>query len=174
MPLPSKVHQNQALENISIAYKNGDLIADELCPMVPVQHESDSYYVFSRDSLNLPETARADGAEANQADFSLSTATYRVQEHSLKRLVTDRSRKNADPALDLDVMAVEHLTNLIKVRQEVELACWSAPAWRGRTPRLSRRPSLGRRTPRCRTRSSSRTPRRRPSLARRASCRTSA
>lgn len=135
MPRPSQVHQNQALENISIAYKNGDLIADRLCPEVPVQHESDSYYIFSRDSLTLPETARADGAEANQADFSLSTATYRVQEHALKKLVTDRSRENADPALDLDVMAVEHLTNLIKVRQELELASLvgSGTAWANTT-----------------------------------------
>ena len=131
MPRASQVHQNQALENISIAYKNGDLVADLLSPMVPVQHESDLYYQFSRDSLNLPETARADGAEAQQADFSLSTSTYVVQEHALKKLVTDRSRENADKALNLDVMAVEHLTNLIKTRAEVELAglVSSGTAW---------------------------------------------
>lgn len=122
MPLPSQVHRDKALENVSVAYKNGDLIAQTLCPMVPVQHESDVYYVYSRDQLVVPETGRAIGAEANRASFSLSTASYRVQEHALKDFITDRARKNADEALNLEVDATEHLTNLIMVRQELELA----------------------------------------------------
>lgn len=122
MPLPSQVHQDQALENVSLAYKPGDLIAQDLCPMVPVQHESDRYYVYSRDQLSLPETARAAGAEANRASFSLSTATYNLEEHALKDFITDRARANADKALNLEVDATEHLTNLILMRQEVELA----------------------------------------------------
>lgn len=121
MPLPSQVHQNQALENISIAYKNGDLIAQDLCPMVPVPHESDAYYVYSRDMLVLPQTGRAPGAEANQASFSLSTATYQCEEHALKDVISDRARNNADKALNLEADAVEHLTNLILMRQEAEL-----------------------------------------------------
>jgi hypothetical protein len=122
MPLPSQVHRDKALENVSVAYKNGDLIADKLCPPVPVQHESDVYYVYSRDQLVVPETARAIGAESNRASFSLSTASYRVQEHALKDIIYDRARKNADPALNLEVDAVEHLSMLIKMREELELA----------------------------------------------------
>lgn len=121
MPLPSQVHQDQALENVSIAYKNGDLIAQDLCPMVPVNHESNRYYVYSRDQLVVPETGRAAGAEANRATFSLSTATYKLQEHALKDIITDRARANADQALNLEVDATEHLTNLILMRQEIEL-----------------------------------------------------
>ena len=122
MPLPSQVHQDSALENVSIAYKNGDLVAQRLAPMVNVRHESDTYYVYSRDQLTLPETARANGAEANKSDFSLSTAAYQCVEHALKSVITDRSRSNADPALNLEVDATENLTNHILVRQEVELA----------------------------------------------------
>lgn len=122
MPLPSSVHQDQALENVSVAYKNGDLIAQDLCPMVPVNHESNKYYVYSKDQLVVPETSRAAGAEANTAGFSLSTASYHLQEHALKDFITDRARANADPALNLEVDATEHLTNLILMRQELELA----------------------------------------------------
>lgn len=122
MPLPSSVHQDQALENVSVAYKNGDLIASELCPMVPVNHESNKYYVYSRDQLVLPQTRRAAGAEANLASFSLSTSTYKLQEEALKDVISDRARANADPALNLEVDCVEHLTNLILMRQEVDLA----------------------------------------------------
>lgn len=122
MPLPSNVHQNQALENVSVSYKNGDFIASDLCPTVPVTHESNSYYIYSRDQLYLPQTLRAAGAEANQATFSVSTSTYRVQEHALKDVITDRARDNADKALNLEVDCVEHLTMLIQMRQELELA----------------------------------------------------
>ena len=122
MPLPSSVHQDQALENVSIAYKNGDLIAQDIAPMVPVNHESNKYYVYSRDQLVLPETERAIGAESNRATFSLSTASYKLTEHALKDFITDRARANADAALNLEVDATEHLTMLILMRQEVELA----------------------------------------------------
>src|SRR5436190_2018622 len=103
MPLPSQVHRDAALENVSVAYKPGDLIAQDLCPMVPVNHESNVYYVYSKDQLVIPETRRAIGAEAQRATFSLSTATYKVQEHALKDFIPDRMRNNADPALNLEV-----------------------------------------------------------------------
>lgn len=122
MPLPSQVHRDAALEKISVAYKVEGLIANELATPVPVKHESDLYYVYSRDQLVVPETARANGSESNRADYSLSTATYRVDEHSLNELVTDRSRNNADAVLNLDVDATEHLSQLILMRQEIDLA----------------------------------------------------
>lgn len=122
MPLASTVHQDQALEGVSIAYKNGDLIAQDLFPMVPVNHESNKFYVYSRDQLVVPETARAPTAQANRASFSLSTSTYKLQEHALMDLISDRARANADAALNLDVDAVEHLTNLILLRQEIDAA----------------------------------------------------
>lgn len=122
MPLPTSVHRDAALEGISVAYKVQGLVANELAPAVPVKHESDVYYVFSRDQLVVPESVRAAGAEANLADYSLSTATYRCDEHALKTHVSDRARANADPALNLEVDATEHLTQLIMLRQELDLA----------------------------------------------------
>ena len=122
MPLSSQVHRSAALENISVAFKTGGLIAAELSPMVPVLHETDVYHVYSRDSLILPETARANGAEANRASWSISTSTYTLEEHALKDLVTDRDRRNADPAIKLDIDLTEYLTEKILMRQEVDLA----------------------------------------------------
>lgn len=122
MPLPSSVHRDAALEGVSIAYKVQGLVANELAPAVPVKHESDVYYVYSRDQLIVPESIRAPGAEANLADYSVSTSTYRVDEHALKEHISDRARANADPALNLEVDATEHLTQLILMRQELDLA----------------------------------------------------
>lgn len=122
MPAPSTVHRDAALENISTAYKVQGLIASELAPGVPVKHETDEYFVYSRDQLVLPETIRAAGHESNKQSFSLSTLTYRVDEHALKDFISDRARANADPILNLEADATEHLTQLIMLRQEVDLA----------------------------------------------------
>lgn len=122
MPLRAQMHRVAALENISVAFKSEGLIAQQLCPSVPVVHEDDVYFVYSRDSLILPETARANGAESQRASWSISTSSYHLEEHALKDLVTDRDRKNADPAIKLDIDLTEYLTEKILMRREVDLA----------------------------------------------------
>jgi hypothetical protein len=121
MPASNQIHQNKPLEGISVAYKNAEYIADKLAPVYPVAHESDTYYVYSKDTLRLPETLRAVGAEAHEGDWNVSTASYLMDEHALKHLVADRQRENADPALDLDVDATEYLTDRILFRREKAL-----------------------------------------------------
>lgn len=121
MPSKNAVHQDAALENVSVAYMPTGLIASELSPTIPVKHESDKYFVYSKDNLRIPETIRADGAEANEVDWSLSTASYVLDEHSLKRLVTDRQRENADVAIKVDMDATKMLTGQILNRNEKDL-----------------------------------------------------
>lgn len=135
MPSKNAVHQDAALENISVAYMPTGLIASELSPTIPVKHESDKYYVYSKDNLRIPETIRADGAEANEVDWSLSTASYVLDEHALKRLVTDRQRENADPAIKVDMDATKMLTGQILNRREKDLLDLIGPAanWSSKT-----------------------------------------
>ena len=121
MPLNSQIHNDKPLENISVAYANQSFIANMLSPQVPVKHETDEYYVYSKDSLIIPDTKRADGAEAKEASFSLSTASYSVDEHSLRDLITDRKRQNADPAINLEKDTTEYLTEKIMMRKEFDL-----------------------------------------------------
>lgn len=122
MPLSNQIHRNRPLENISIAYKPGQFVADRLVPRVPVKHESDTYYVFDTDIMSLPETIRANGARANRVSYNMSTSSYRLDEHSLKDVVTDRDRNNADKAISLDIDITESLTNKILIRREYECA----------------------------------------------------
>lgn len=118
MPLSAQVHVNRPLSNISIAYQVQGLIADQVAKAVPVKHESDSYFVYTKDNFRLDETRRANGAESNKALWNLSTATYSLQFHALHDVISDRDRDNADEALRLDVDAVEMLTGKILLRKE--------------------------------------------------------
>jgi hypothetical protein len=122
MPLPSQLHRDKALENISVAYMPNEFIADRLVPKIPVMHESDVYYVFDQNIMSLPETLRADGSEAREASYDLSTSSYKLAEHALKDIVTDRMRQNADKAIKPDIDATEVLTKRILIRKEVECA----------------------------------------------------
>lgn len=121
MPQSNQTHQNKPLEGISVAYKNEEYIADKVAPMFPVKHESDTFYVYSKDNMRLPETLRAVGAEAHEGDWNVSSSSYVLNEHALKHLVADRQRDNADAALDLDVDATEYLTDRILFRKEKAL-----------------------------------------------------
>lgn len=122
MPLPSQLHRDKALENVSIAYMPNEFISERLVPKVPVVHESDIYYVFDLDIMALPETLRADGSESREASYNLSTSSYRLEEHALNDKVTDRMRQNADKAIKPDVDVTEVLTKKILIRREVECA----------------------------------------------------
>lgn len=122
MPSSQQIHRDRPLENISVAYKSERLIADRLAPRVPVVHESDTYFVYAKDSLTLPQTIRGNGASANEASWNISTSSYVLTQHALKGLVTDRDRSNADEAIRLDIDTTEYLTEKILMRKEIDLA----------------------------------------------------
>lgn len=123
MPVQGPIHVDRPLTNISIRYRSEGLIADQLFPIVPVKNETDLFYIFDKaNSLRTPLTLRANGGEANEDNFALSTATYRLEEHALKEIVTQRDRDNQDPGLDLDASTVEDLTDKILRQREVDAA----------------------------------------------------
>lgn len=118
---PSQVHVNKALENISVAYMPQGLVAQDVSPIVPVEKESDIYYVYSKDNLRIPHTIWADGDTVNRSVWNVSTSTYQLTRHGLDDLVTDRQRANADKAIKPDIDMTEALTGQIKLRWEFDL-----------------------------------------------------
>uniref|UniRef100_A0A6M3LYG1 Putative capsid protein n=1 Tax=viral metagenome TaxID=1070528 RepID=A0A6M3LYG1_9ZZZZ len=119
----NQVHVDAALSNISVMFKNAAFVAEQVLPVLQVQKESDKFYKYNKqDAFKLPDTIRADGAEANEASLAISTDNYAVVEHALKDIVTDRVRANADAAIKPDIDITEWLTNLIMLRLEKEMA----------------------------------------------------
>lgn len=122
MPIEQKIHRDAALENVSITYQPGGFIAELLSPRLTVKHETDEYFVYGNDTLQLEETLNANESPANRVKFSMSTSTYVLKNHNLKDLVTDRSKKNADKAVKLEIDATEIITKKIMIRKEYDLA----------------------------------------------------
>lgn len=122
MPSSSRIHQDKALSDLSVAYRNDRFIADELVPAVPVVHDSDSFYVYSKDNLRDEQSLWAKGARAARVDFEVSTSSYLLERHALEELVLDEDKANADPAIRLEMDATENLTDKILLEKEKALA----------------------------------------------------
>jgi hypothetical protein len=115
-------HVDRPLTNISLKYNFAEGIADLVFPTVPVKKESDVYFIYDLSNLRLEETLRANHAKANIVEEDFSTASYNLEEHALRELITDRDRDNADKPLSLNSDATEKLEEKIQIRQEVEIA----------------------------------------------------
>jgi len=114
------------LTNISIAQRNLEtaFVGTKVFPLVFTGKSNDAYYIFDDDWFRDEAKALSDGAVVPTADYGLTTATYAAKEYAMGQFVTDRTRRNADPAVDPDADAVDFVTN--KVLLGVERAIASA------------------------------------------------
>lgn len=120
MPLKSTQHVDQLLSNVSVKYSPTGLIAMQVFPEVPVKKDSDLYRIYTR-NFRIPETKRANKAEAKQHEFEVTTSSYNLEYHALKDYVSDNDQENYDAA-DLRADTTEELTEKILLRMEKTVA----------------------------------------------------
>lgn len=123
MPQPTfgDVHVAAALTQIAVAYFQSDdnYVADKVFPMVPVQHQTDVYYVwqkadFFRDEAQL----RADATESAGTGVNLITQTYSAKVWALHQDVGPQVRANQDPAVDIDATSTRQLMQKMMIRRD--------------------------------------------------------
>ena len=124
MPDRYAVHQDAILTNFALKFGQTGFIADQALPILKVNKESDKYYMFyEKDVIYKPiHDQRADGAEAREVDWDLTTGTYQCEEYALRQIVTDRARKNADQPLNLDMDTTDILLQKLAVAKEYRIA----------------------------------------------------
>jgi hypothetical protein len=118
------VHIDVVLTQISVAWPNEGLVGQVLFPSVPVQKQSNKYYIFQGREGWYPalDDARAPGAEANEIPgLTVSTGSYYAQEHALQIAVTDEERENADSPLSPDVDGAEMLASRVSLGKEYRI-----------------------------------------------------
>jgi len=117
------VHIDKILTQISIGWPQQGFVGEALFPAVPVNKQSDIYYVYGREGW-LPERGdeRAPGTEANEIPgMQVSTQPYYAKEHALQIPVTDEERENADSPLSPDRDATELVTSKILLGRELAI-----------------------------------------------------
>jgi hypothetical protein len=120
-PTSSQVHVDAILTNISVAYlqRAENFIADKVFPVVPVDKQSDKYFVYDKnDWLRDEAQVRADGTESVGSGYNISTATYYADVYAIHKDIGDQTRANADAPINVDREATEFVTHRLLLRRE--------------------------------------------------------
>lgn len=123
MPQPTigDVHVAAALTDIAVAYMQDEsvYIADKIFPVVPVNHQTDVYYVWSKADFFRDEAQlRADATESAGTGVNLTTQTYSAKVWALHQDLGAQVRANADPAVDLDMVSTRQLMQKMLIRRD--------------------------------------------------------
>jgi hypothetical protein len=122
-PHLNAVHLDAVLTQISVAYLQnpGNLIADKVFPMIPVDKKSDVYYTYDKEDWFRDEAQRrAGGAESAGSGYDLSRATYNCDVFALHKDVNDQDRANQDSPIDLDSEAAMFVSSRLALRREIQ------------------------------------------------------
>lgn len=124
-PTKAQVHVDRPLTTMSVAYMQdqSEFIADKVFPPVPVDKQSDTYYVYDKNDWFRDEARpRAPGTESAGGGFNLSTSPYACIVNAYHKDVDDQTRSNADEGIDLDRDATEFVTRKVMLKRERDWA----------------------------------------------------
>ncbi|KPK43088.1 MAG: hypothetical protein AMJ65_06860 [Phycisphaerae bacterium SG8_4] len=120
-PLPSEMHTDKFLTNLSVAFYQDamNFVAGRVFPIIGVQKQSDLYPVFPKGFFWRNEMqVRPLGGEAPRIGYEINTDSYRCEEYSVAHTVDDRVRANTDDPLNPDRSAARLLTQQALVKME--------------------------------------------------------
>lgn len=112
------------LTAVSLAYKNGSYIADQVLPRVPAPAESFKYRVFPKELyLTIPETRIGRKGVPNEVELSYITKTASVEGYGLSEVIPVADIKaTAQDGFDLQSKTTTYLTELLTLGRERRMA----------------------------------------------------
>lgn len=123
MPTRQQVHIDRALTNISVAYMQdaSNFIADKVFPIIPVQKQSDLYFIYRREDFLRDEAQeRAKGTESAGGDYNIDKSEpYFCRVHAFHTDLDEQDKVNADDPLTPDQDATEFVSGKLLIRREV-------------------------------------------------------
>lgn len=113
-----------ALTGIAIAYRNRDMIADQVLPRVtPVATEAFKYFVYSQaQGFTVPDTKVGRRSKPNQVEFSAEERDGSTSDYALDDSIPIKDIQNAPKGIDPRSMSVEYIMGLIALDREVRVA----------------------------------------------------
>lgn len=91
------LHIDRPLSQVAMRYRPMGFIADQIAPTVPVNNQSDSFYVWNiEDVYRIVDDYRAPGREARRITRSLSSDTFFCKNYALKESIVYEDMVNAD------------------------------------------------------------------------------
>lgn len=122
MPTRQQIHIDRALTNISVAYMQdaNNFIADKVFPIIPVQKQSDTYFIYKKEDFFRDEAGeRAKGTESAGGDYDIDQAPpYFARKWAFHQDVTEEDRVNADDPLKPNQDATDFVSQKLLLRRE--------------------------------------------------------
>lgn len=122
MTTRQQIHIDRALTNISVAYMQdaSNFIADKVFPVIPVQKQSDTYFIYNRDDFFRDEAQlRGKGTESAGGDYDVELAPpYFCRKWAFHTNVTEEDVVNADDPLKPRQDATEFVSQKLLLRRE--------------------------------------------------------
>ena len=133
-PTQSQVHVDAILTNISVAYmqQQSNFVAPRIFPIVPVEKQSDKYFVYTKNDWFRDEAQfRADATESAGGGYNVGTDSYSADVWGFHKDVGDQLRANADAPLNPDREATEFITSRMLLKMETEFVStyFSSSVW---------------------------------------------
>ncbi len=125
--MPTKEEQFELqpeLTGVALAYRNKNLIADEIFPTVPVDQKSFQYNFYNKEAfLTVPETEIGEKGSANEAQLKSKLLTETCKDYALKERITVQKLQEAQAkGKNIAADTIMHLTDLMKLSREVRVA----------------------------------------------------
>lgn len=122
LPIRQQIHIDRPLTNISVAYMQSadNFIADKVFPIIPVQKQSDTFFIYNRDDFFRDEArVRAKGTESAGGTYDIEEAPpYFARKYAFHTDITEEDIVNADSPLTPRTDAVEFVTHKLLIKKE--------------------------------------------------------
>lgn len=122
---PTQGKIDVALSQFARYYSNNAFVAEFLFPRVPVNNQSDKFWLYGRENQAQREnTKRAPGSPAERIAQTLSNTNYNAVDHSLARLIPDEERANfqAGTGGNVEQWATQTIMDKLFLDEEISAA----------------------------------------------------
>jgi len=112
------------LSTVAQGYRNNEMVADALFPVVPVEQRGGKIIQFGREDFRAYSTGRAPGTNTKRVQYGYLGNPFALEAHSLEGSVPFEimQEANAVPHIDMGRIAVAKTQNIILLGSEVAAA----------------------------------------------------
>ena len=101
----------------------GDFIGEHVFPVIPVEKQSDGYYVIDKDSwLRVPDTSRAPKTGVKRGEWKVSTDTYFAKNYAFGTDHAKETLANQDAALRIRQTSMNYTLETLARDRELRIA----------------------------------------------------
>ncbi|MBI5885305.1 MAG: hypothetical protein HZB85_01830 [Deltaproteobacteria bacterium] len=123
MPESRSLHIDAILTNLSVKYRNADMIWPLIMPVVQVGKRSDKFFRYDKaDSFKLADDKIGPKSMPNEVDWGMTTDNYSVKDHALGDWLPQEVLDNADSPIQPEVDTNDFLNMLLDVAEEKRVA----------------------------------------------------